>query len=77
MKKSEDLIDTRSYTVSLTETGKETAEKSANFTFAIEKPLTSLTETQKTEMLNGLLQLILQLNKSGIITIQRMCFYLC
>ena len=74
IEKSYDLIDTRSYTVSLTETGKVTAEKSANFTFAIEKPLTSLTERQKTEMLNGLLQLIHQLNKSGIITIQRMCF---
>jgi DNA-binding MarR family transcriptional regulator len=74
IEKIDDLTDTRSYNVSLTKTGKETAEKSANFTFAIEKPLTSLSEIQKQALLNGLFKLIHQLNKTGIITIQRMCF---
>jgi DNA-binding MarR family transcriptional regulator len=74
IEKFEDMVDTRSYTVGLTLEGKKNAEKSANFTNAIEQPLTTLTATQKQEMLNGLLTLIHQLNKAGIITIQRMCF---
>ena len=74
IKKTDDLADTRSYTIELTHAGKKTAEKSSNFAFAIEKPLTSLTNEQKETMLSGLLTLIHQLNKAGIITIQRMCF---
>jgi len=66
--------DTRSYVIGLTDEGKQTAEKSANFAFAIEQPLGSLTEEQKETMLSGLLKLIHELNKAGIITIQRMCF---
>ena len=40
----------------------------------LEQPIEKLTQEQKTIMLNGLLKLIYDLNKSGIITIQRMCF---
>ena len=39
----------------------------------MEKPIEKLTESQKEVMLNGLQNLIYDLNKSGIITIQRMC----
>ncbi len=74
IEKFDSLTDTRSYTLGLTKIGKQTAEKSANFTFAIEKPLSSLAEIEKEELLNGLLKLIHQLNKAGIITVQRMCF---
>jgi DNA-binding MarR family transcriptional regulator len=74
IQKFEDPIDTRSYIIRLTTIGKQTAEKSANFSFAIEKPLNSLTKEQKEVMLSGLLSLIHELNKAGIITIQRMCF---
>lgn len=66
--------DTRSYIIGLTEQGKQIAEKSANFTFNIEKPLSSLPEDQKKDILAGLLKVIYQLNKAGVITIQRMCF---
>ncbi|REH43423.1 transcriptional regulator [Tenacibaculum gallaicum] len=66
--------DTRSYIIGLTNQGKQIAEKSANFTLNIEKPLSSLPEDQKKDILAGLLKVIYQLNQAGVITIQRMCF---
>lgn len=74
IEKFDDPIDTRSYIIGLTIEGKQIADKSANFAFAIEKPLSSLTEEQKEIMLSALLKLIHELNRAGIITIQRMCF---
>ncbi len=74
IEKFDDPIDTRSYIIGLTNEGKQTAEKSANFAFAIEKPLDTLNEAQKEAMLSGLLKLIYELNQAGIITMQRMCF---
>lgn len=72
--KETDPIDTRSYSLSLTTEGKKIAIKASFFASSIEQPLEKLNEEQKTVMLNGLLKLIYDLNKSGIITIQRMCF---
>ncbi len=66
--------DTRSYTLSLTSEGKKIAKKASFFASSLEQPLEKLSEEQKTIILNGLLKLIYDLNKSGIITIQRMCF---
>ncbi len=74
IQKFDDPIDTRSYIIGLTDEGKLTAKKSANFAFSIEKPLGSLTNEQKETILSGLLKLIYELNRAGIITIQRMCF---
>lgn len=74
IQKIDDTNDTRSYIISLTADGKKTAEKSSHFAFAIEKPLSSLNNEQKETILSGLLKLIYELNKTGIITIQRMCF---
>jgi DNA-binding MarR family transcriptional regulator len=72
--KETDPIDTRSYSISLTDEGKNIAKKASFFASSIEQPIEKLTQEQKTIMLNGLLKLIYDLNKSGIITIQRMCF---
>lgn len=72
--KETDPLDTRSSTLSLTDEGKNIAKKASFFTSSIEQPIEKLTQEQKTIMLNGLLKLIYDLNKSGIITIQRMCF---
>ncbi|MFV0566809.1 MAG: MarR family winged helix-turn-helix transcriptional regulator [Flavobacteriaceae bacterium] len=69
-----DPNDTRSYTLSLTNEGNKIARKASFFASSIEQPIEKLTQEQKTAMLNGLLKLIYDLNKSGIITIQRMCF---
>lgn len=72
--KETDSIDTRSYTLSLTKKGEQIAEKASFFASSIEKPIEKLSEVKKTVILNGLLQMIYDLNKAGIITIQRMCF---
>lgn len=66
--------DSRSFILYVTEAGNKIVEKSSLFTNAIIKPIDKLTNEQKTSMLNGLLKLIYDLNKSGIITIQRMCY---
>lgn len=72
--KTEDGADSRSFTISLTPKGQETAEKAASFANSIEKPLGEFPPQQKEVLLNGLLKLIHDLNRSGVITIQRMCF---
>ncbi len=72
--KETDPEDTRSYSLSLTAKGEKIAGKASFFASSIEQPVEKLTAEQKTAMLNGLLKLIYDLNKSGIITIQRMCF---
>lgn len=72
--KKTDPSDSRSFSLSLTAEGKKIAEKASFFASSIEKPLEKLTEEQKSVMLNGLLKLIFDLNRSGVITVQRMCF---
>ena len=74
IEKFPDPVDTRSYVIGLTPKGRQTAEKSANFATDMEKPLKSLTAEQKEAMLSGLISLIHGLNRSGVITIQRMCY---
>lgn len=72
--KETDPNDTRSFSLSLTNEGKKIAKKASLFASSIEQPIEKLTQEQKAIMLNVLLKLIYDLNKSGIITIQRMCF---
>jgi len=72
--KDTDPTDSRSYFLSLTAEGEKIAKKSSFFASSIEQPIEKWTEEQKQAMLNGLLRLIHDLNKAGVITIQRMCF---
>jgi len=72
--KETDPIDTRSFSISLTDEGKKISQKASLFATSIEQPIEKLTQEQKEIMLNGLLKLIYDLYKSGIIAIQRMCF---
>ncbi|MBX3254549.1 MAG: winged helix-turn-helix transcriptional regulator [Chitinophagaceae bacterium] len=74
IRKNNDEADTRSYTISLTVKGKKIAEHASRFAGAIEKPVALFPVEQKKVLLQGLLKLIYELNKSGIITMQRMCF---
>lgn len=74
VEKTEDPKDTRSYTISLTAPGRVMAEKASSFTSSIENPVSRLTTEQKDAMLCGLLRLIHELNRAGVITLQRMCF---
>lgn len=72
--KETDATDSRSYSLSLSASGKQMAEKAASFANAIETPLSNLSAEQKSTMLKALLKTIHELNQSGIITVQRMCY---
>ncbi len=74
VKKEEDISDTRSYCIRLTQEGINTATKASSFAQALERPLDKISSEQKEALLNSLLKIIRELHQSGIITIQRMCF---
>ncbi len=74
IQKVQDEYDSRSFTLELSPEGRQTAQQLSLFTRHLEKPLDKLTLTQKQVMLDGLLRLIHELQKAGIITLQRMCF---
>lgn len=65
--------DTRSYIISLTQKGKEVANETSFFTKEIRKPIHKLAPDDKENLLFSLLNIIRHLNKSEVITIQRMC----
>lgn len=74
IKKEYETIDNRSYIIQLTKKGKEIAEQTSHFAKQIQIPIDKLHSTDKENLLLSLLDIIYHLNKSGIITIQRMCF---
>lgn len=65
--------DTRSYIIHLTPTGKDIADKTSFFTKEIRTPIDKLNTDDKENLLLSLLNIIRHLNKSEVITIQRMC----
>lgn len=74
VEKQPDRRDTRSFTISLTDQGTQTARHAAGFAGAIEQPLHKLSDLQKEVMLTGMLGLIRDLVEAGVITRQRMCY---
>ncbi len=66
--------DTRSYIIHLSEKGKQIAEQTALFTREIQPPIDALNTNDKENLLLSLIDIIHHLNKTGIITLQRMCF---
>lgn len=66
-------LDTRSYFILLTTKGEEIAEKTSMFSKKIFKPIEKLGQDDKEILLHSLLDIIRYLNKTGVITIQRMC----
>ncbi len=73
IEKEYDSIDSRSFSISLTNEGKKIAQKSSSFAGIIEKPINDFTDKQKEILLVSLLELISKLNQEGVITVQRMC----
>lgn len=65
--------DTRSYIIHLTKKGKDIADKTSFFTKEIQAPIEKLHPDDKENLLLSLLNIIRHLNKSEVITIQRMC----
>jgi DNA-binding MarR family transcriptional regulator len=68
------LEDARTFTISLTDSGKKIAQQTASFAMPFEKPIENLNDTQKEVLLVSLLELIHKLQQAGIINLQRMCF---
>lgn len=66
--------DTRSYVIHLTPEGRSVAIKTGIFSEEIKAPIGKLDPGDKESLLLSLMSIIHHLNKSGIITIQRMCF---
>ena len=66
-------LDTRSHIINLTKRGKEIAEKTSLFTSEISVPIGRLHSGDQQNLLLSLFDIIRHLNKSGVITIQRMC----
>ncbi len=65
--------DTRSYIIHLTKNGKGIANETSFFTKEIKTPIDKLHRDDKENLLLSLLNIIRHLNKSEVITIQRMC----
>ncbi|MCY1538853.1 MarR family protein [compost metagenome] len=65
--------DSRSYIIHLTTKGKDIAGKTSFFTKEIQTPIDKLHPDDKENLLLSLLNIILHLNQSEVITIQRMC----
>lgn len=71
--KEHEQQDTRSYIINLTKKGKDIADKTSFFTKEIHTPIDKLHQDDKENLLLSLLNIIRHLNKSEVITIQRMC----
>lgn len=65
--------DTRSYIIHLTQKGKDIAGRTSLFTKELRAPIDTLHEDDKENLLLSLMRIIRHLNKTGVITIQRMC----
>lgn len=72
--KETDPSDTRSFTIHLTDRGKEMVNKTSAFPAAIDQTVQKLTPLQKEQLFQSLMEIIKNLNKAGVVTVQRMCF---
>lgn len=66
-------LDSRSFIINLTENGKTLANQTSFFAEQLQVPIDKLNADDKENLLLSLFGIIQHLNKSGVITIQRMC----
>jgi DNA-binding MarR family transcriptional regulator len=74
IEKSFDQEDNRSYCMHLSTKGRQLAEQTAMFTGKLQQPIDRLPKGEKEALLVNLLHIIEHLTKSGVITVQRMCY---
>lgn len=67
-------LDSRSFTVLLTDKGNDIVQKTKGFSSVLSQSINVLTATEKENLLTNILNIIYQLNQQEIISIQRMCF---
>ncbi len=66
--------DSRSYTLQLTVTGKTMVNKLLDFAEPVKKTLSTLNNTEQLQMWSSLQKVIINLQQTHIISLQRMCF---
>lgn len=71
--KENEIADSRSYIINLSEKGKEIAEQASGFAKEIYNPITNLSRDDKNNFLLSLIKVIGHLNKTGVISVLRMC----
>jgi DNA-binding MarR family transcriptional regulator len=74
IKKITDSIDTRSYTIQLTATGKKIVSETEDFANPISDIVSTTTNAEKEILWKNISNLIVQLNKLKVISVQRTCF---
>ncbi|WP_207512252.1 MarR family winged helix-turn-helix transcriptional regulator [Longitalea luteola] len=74
IKRSDDVLDSRSFNFSLTEQGMKLTGMIENFTLPLDGAIATLSPLQKEQFLMAILELIYRLNQNGIISTQRMCY---
>ncbi len=74
IKKFTDSNDTRSYTIQLTVIGKKIVAKTENFANPLTTIIAKSSETDKKILWQNISNLIIQLNKLKVISVQRTCF---
>jgi DNA-binding MarR family transcriptional regulator len=74
IKRSDDILDSRSFNFSLTDQGMKLTGMIENFTLPLDGAIATLSPQQKEQFLTSVLDLIYRLNQNGIISTQRMCY---
>jgi DNA-binding MarR family transcriptional regulator len=74
IKRTDDMLDSRSFNFSLTDQGMKLTGMIENFTLPLDGAIATLAPDKKEQFLLSVLELIFRLNQSGIISTQRMCY---
>ena len=68
-----DPADSRSHSLRLTENGQQLAAQTAGFAQVLQQLVSQFDDSRKTILYNSLTELIYQLHRQGLISVQRMC----
>lgn len=71
--KKNEIIDSRSYIINLTDKGSEIAQQTSAFAKEIYRPLSMFNPDEKHNFLLSLIKVIAHLNKTEVISVLRMC----
>lgn len=74
IEKHTSTIDRRAYSILITTAGQKIILEAKNFTDPIYKLVNALPQTEQSSLFQTISSLILQLNKTGILEVQRMCY---
>ena len=66
--------DSRSYTIQLSPAGKRIVAESENFALPVSDAIAKSTPAEKLILWDNITRMILQLNRLGVISVQRTCF---